>query len=509
MNRNTLTRGMLLRMLADAGLVTVALALAVGIRLLFLIAFEAPLEDAGEYVRRDVGHFLMSCPAVIFICLSSFWISGFYTYSSNYLSRYKALVVTQGVTIGYVLFGFLSYFAMARLPISKGAWGLGWLLTVALLVAARVWSDVWKKHVTPESERLIRRKRGEERVLVIGGGGYIGSALIPQLLAQGINVRLLDVLMFGEEPLAAFIDHPRLEIVRGDFRNVATILQAVKHVDSVVHLGGIVGDPACSLDEELTIDINLVSTRIIAELARAAGVHRFVFASTCSVYGASDELLDERSAVRPVSLYGDTKRASEGVLLEMAGDTFSPTILRFATIYGLSGRTRFDLVVNLLTAKAKLDGEITVQGGDQWRPFVHVEDAARAIAVALAAPRQQTHGQVFNVGSNDQNFTIQQIAELVLERVPSARMLISPDETDHRNYRVSFNKIYKQLGFEPRWTVQAGIQQVLEAIAAGDVVDYKDARYSNAKYLTEQGATVLDKDAWARQLINATSEAGR
>ena len=491
-------------MLADAGLVAFALAVAVGLRLLYLIAFElTPYQQVGVFVRRDATHFLVAVPVVMIVSLICFWVCGFYTYSKTYLSRYKALVVTQGVSIAYLIFGFLAYFATGKLPISKGAFGLGWLMTVVMLVAARVWSDVWKKHVTPEHQRLARQAAGRH-VLVIGGGGYIGSALIPLLLEQGIRVRLLDMLMFGDDPLKEFIDHPNLEVVRGDFRHVNTVLDAVQDVESVVHLGAIVGDPACSLDESLTIDVNLVSTRMIAELARAAGVERFVFASTCSVYGASDELLDERSEVRPVSLYGDTKRASEELLLGMASDTFSPVILRFATIYGLSGRTRFDLVVNLLTAKARLDGEITVHGGDQWRPFVHVEDAARAVAQSLTAPRDRTHGQVFNVGSNAQNYTITQVADLVKQAVVSAKISVAEDQTDNRNYRVSFNKIHRDLGFEPKWTLTAGIQQVLEAIAAGEVVNYTDARYSNAKYLTEMGTTSLDRDAWARQLIETS-----
>ena len=146
--------------------------------------------------------------------------------------------------------------------------------------------------------------------------------------------------------------------------------------------------------------------------ARRAGVERMLFASTCSVYGATEETLDERSISKPISLYGHTKLASERVLLSMASDTFAPTILRFATIYGLSGRTRFDLVVNLLTAKAKIEGKITVFGGDQWRPFVHVDDAALAVATALAAPREIVANQIFNVGSNDQNYTIQTCTSL-------------------------------------------------------------------------------------------------
>ena len=240
---------------------------------------------------------------------------------------------------------------------------------------------------------------------------------------------------------------------------------------------------------------------MIAELARAARVDRFIFASTCSVYGACDETLDERSMVKPISLYGHTKLASEQILTDMANEHFAPTVVRFATIYGLSGRTRFDLVVNLLTAKAKLDGEITVHGGDQWRPFVHVDDAANAVARILDAPRALVANETFNVGSNEQNFTINQIAELVKDKVVSAKVQVNADDTDARNYRVDFSKIRNRLGFTPHWNVESGIQQVLEAIANGDVTDYSDSRYSNVKFLTEAGTTGLARDKWARELI--------
>jgi nucleoside-diphosphate-sugar epimerase len=337
------------------------------------------------------------------------------------------------------------------------------------------------------------------RVMVIGGGGYIGSALLPKLLDKGYYVRVLDLMIFGDDPIRNVINHPRLEVRRGDFRHVEQVAEALQGVDSVVHLGAIVGDPACNLDEEVTIEVNLTATRMIAELAKAAGVQRFVFASTCSVYGATEETLDETSVVKPLSLYGLTKLASERVLMSMACERFSPTIVRFATIYGFSGRMRFDLVINLLTAQAKFEGKITVFGGDQWRPFVHVDDAALGVAKILEAPRSLVAGQIFNVGSNEQNYTIQQIGELVREHVVSAELIVNSTDTDRRNYRVSFSKIRDVLGFQPQWTVSRGIQQVLDAIASGEVNDYSDARYSNVKYLKEKQSVV--RNNWAQDLI--------
>jgi nucleoside-diphosphate-sugar epimerase len=354
--------------------------------------------------------------------------------------------------------------------------------------------------VTPEYEAAAKRTQGR-MVLVIGGAGYIGSSLLPKLLARGYRVRLLDLMIFGDDPVREILEHPNLEVRTGDFRHVEQVAEALHGVNAVVHLGAIVGDPACNLDEDLTIDVNLTATRMIAELAKAAGVERFVFASTCSVYGACDEMLDERSMVKPLSLYGHTKLASEKVLLNMACDRFRPTIVRFATIYGLSGRTRFDLVVNLLAAKAKMEGKITVFGGDQWRPFVHVDDAAEAVAMILDAPRAVVGGEVFNVGSNEQNYTIAKVGELVHEAVFTAELIVTNNDSDHRNYRVNFSKIQNMLGFEPRWTVQGGIRQVLDAIAAGDIHDYGDPRYSNVKFLSEKKSDRLVRDDWARELV--------
>ena len=255
------------------------------------------------------------------------------------------------------------------------------------LEGARVWSRLWAFVVRSEAKpAVLPGDRKIESVLVIGGAGYIGSALLRRLLDRGYRVRLLDLFVYGEEPIQDLMEHPRLEVLHADFRHIDRVAEAMRDMDAVIHLGAIVGDPACALDEDLTIDVNLMATRMIAEIAKGYGVNRFIFASTCSVYGASDELLDEYSTLNPLSLYARSKIASERVLMGMADDRFNPVILRFGTIYGFSGRTRFDLVVNLLTAKAIVEGQITVMGGDQWRPFVHVEDAALAVFKVLEAP---------------------------------------------------------------------------------------------------------------------------
>jgi nucleoside-diphosphate-sugar epimerase len=386
-----------------------------------------------------------------------------------------------------------------RVPLSVAV--LDTLLMLLGLIAVRVLQkELYERYRRRHDGRRIRR------VLVIGGAGYVGSALLPKLLAEGYHVRVLDLLVYGTEAIEDVLDHPRLEVVRADFRQIDRVVDSMRGVDAVVHLGGLVGDPACAVDENLTIEINLMATRMIAEVAKGWGISRLVFASTCSVYGASDQVLNESSALNPISLYARSKIASERVLLKMADTFFAPTILRFGTIYGLSGRTRFDLVVNLLAAKALVEGQITVKGGDQWRPFLHVEDAATAVMQALQAPLAVVRAQTFNVGSDDQNFTIQEVGELIHSLVPTARLVNLGPDTDRRNYRVAFAKIRAALGFTPEWTIDAGVRQVLRAIEGGHVKDYRDAKYSNVKHLTDESTPrLLRQEGWAYDLLNETA----
>ena len=497
-------------MLADAALISVAMFAAVAIRFLVVVAFQDP-PDVGEILRRDVRGYCRAVVPLTFLCLGLLYGFGVYTYRKYYLGKYKVLVLFQAISLAYLVFGFVWFFFLQEdsttqpLPVSRGAYLMAWVFSILALSGARFWNVVSQKFVQPERESIIRANRKHRHVLVVGGAGYIGSALLPRLLEKGHRVRVLDLLMFGREPIKSVEDHPRLEVVQGDFQYPQMVIESMQDIDSVIHLGAIVGDPACNLDEDVTINVNLIATQVLAQQAKLANVDRFLFASTCSVYGACDETLDERSEVRPVSLYGNSKLAAEQVLWDMADDDFMPTIMRFATIYGLSGRTRFDLVVNLMAAQAKLEGQITVFGGEQWRPFVHVQDAARAISMIVDAPKDDVGNQILNVGSDSQNYTIQQIAEAVHDQVVGSKLIIDNEEIDVRNYRVSFRKIQEMLGFEPKWTLDSGIQQVLEAIASGEVTDYRATHYSNVRFLSEGGTSHLARDQWARDLIRTLS----
>lgn len=494
------------RIVADVLMVNAALLIALLFRYVWLVGVEDTIISPPEAFRAYARAYGSSSWFLTLVCLGVFYCSGFYTYGRIYRGRYKALVVAQAASISYLIFTACAFLLPAVIAIPRSVLLLAWGLTLVFLVGSRLWSHIWRVIVGTERQKRTAPAANQKvkHVLVIGGAGYIGSALLPKLLNKGYHVRLLDLLLFGEEPIGHFVDHPRLEIMQADFRQVDQVVQAMQGMDAVIHLGAIVGDPACALDEELTIDVNLMATRMIAEVAKGNGVNRFIFASTCSVYGASDEMLNERSLLNPVSLYARSKIASERVLSKMADELFAPVILRFGTIYGLSGRTRFDLVVNLLTAKAVTEKHITVFGGDQWRPFVHVDDAALAVLKALEAPLFAVRNRIFNVGSNEQNYTIQQVGELVQRSVPSARLTSMGSDSDNRNYRVDFSLIHNTLGFTPQWTVEQGIKQVIDAFNMGKIHDYKDARYSNVKFLSEDTATRLirSESRWAYDLLD-------
>ncbi|MEM7799900.1 MAG: NAD(P)-dependent oxidoreductase [Chloroflexota bacterium] len=433
------------------------------------------------------------------ITIAALYLFQHYTDSTS-ASAYDTMTTLKSVSLAYIAFGIITFLLQSLFGFYVGLFISAWALTILLMLGAQVWLKYWQSMplsvmampqlVEPEQANAVEPPKIEkkvEKVLVIGGGGYIGSALVKRMLENGYKVRLLDLMQFGTEPIEDLLDNPNLEIHVADFRSVDAVLRAMRGIDAVVHLGGLVGDPACAYDEELTIDINLLATRMVAEVAKSVGVERFIFASTCSVYGAGDEMLNEHSELNPVSLYARTKIASEQMLRQLSDADFTPIILRFGTIYGLSGRTRFDLVINLLTAKGLIDGEITVFGGTQWRPFVHVQDAALGVFRALEAPLVLVGNETFNIGSNGQNYTIQQVGEIIHKMIPTAKLLNLGADSDPRNYRVDFSKARNVLGLIPEWTVEKGVSQVIKAFQDGKIDNYKDIKYSNVRFLKEVG----------------------
>ena len=314
--------------------------------------------------------------------------------------------------------------------------------------------------------------------VVTGGAGYIGSVVARRLLAGGRRVVVVDRLDFGSAALEGLIGHPGFELIVADFRDQDILRRLCRDAEAVVHLGAIVGDAACQLDEQEAISVNRDASRQVAETCRRAGVPRFVFASTCSVYGASDDVVNETSSLNPVSLYARTKIESENLLLSIRDERFHPTILRLGTAFGWSPRPRFDLVVNLLTARAHFEGRAVIYNGSQWRPFVHVDDIARAFARTLDAPVVKTTGEVFNVGSNRMNRRLSDLGRVLQRRFPDARVL-EEFTNDRRNYRVSFDKIVDRLGFRSRTSLTRGIDEMRQALMQGATADYRAAEYHN------------------------------
>ena len=330
-------------------------------------------------------------------------------------------------------------------------------------------------------------------VLVIGGAGYIGCWLVRRLLDQGRRVRIMDNAVYGLEPIHDLLSHPSLEHLNGDSRNIQDVVKAMRGISSVVHLAAIVGDPACEIDHKTTIEINYAATRMLVEIAKGYGVERFLFASSCSVYGATDELMDEESAVEPISLYGKTKVSSEQALLKAADNNFHPVLMRFATVFGLSNRPRFDLVVNLLSAKASQDHVITIFNGRQWRPFVHVKDLAEAMMLLLKAPLRAVSRQVFNVGDNRLNHTLGDVAEVIQRVIPGTRVE-HVENSDRRNYRVRFDKIEREIGFRCRYSLEDGVREIKLAFDSGTIDNYRNIHFSNQVFLRESGTPVNKSD---------------
>lgn len=340
-----------------------------------------------------------------------------------------------------------------------------------------------------EIEDTLLHKVDSEKsknILVTGGAGYIGIHLVQMLLDDDYNVTILDNFTFGKSSINHIINHPKLTVIEGDVANIKDLVKAVKNNRYVIALAAIVGDPASSIDAEETLNLNYESSKILTEICNFYEVEKLVFASSCSVYGASTSgYLTEDSPLNPVSLYARTRIYSENYILDNSKIT-SPTILRLSTVFGFSPRMRYDLVVNTLLIRALKDKKFSVFGGDQWRPFVHCYDVARAFKLAIESDRKATHKQIFNVGSNDMNFTIDQIGDKVSAKFPHAEYNTVDEDVDKRNYKVSFDKITTKLGFEKKYDIEMGLNEMIEKINEDDsLLDYEDKIYSNFSQLKD------------------------
>ncbi|MSS74655.1 SDR family oxidoreductase [Candidatus Pacearchaeota archaeon] len=324
-----------------------------------------------------------------------------------------------------------------------------------------------------------------ERVIVTGGAGYLGNILVPLLLEAGKKVTVVDSLYFGKEHLEKYLSNPQFSLIEMDVSHHENIPSLFKDVETVIHLAGLSNDPSGDLDPNLTIQTNFLATLSLARRAKAEGVKKFIFISSCSVYGASGaHHLDEQSEVGPVTLYALSKLQCENELLPLADSKFSVTALRFATLFGYSPRMRFDLAVNVMTKRA-LQGKSIILNGDgvQYRPFLHVKDASRAIMTVMGEDPCIVNKQIFNVGNSDLNFMIKDLVVLMQKIFPNAPIERLEGNRDNRSYLVSFKKFERICNFKALYDVAYGVKEIQEAFTKGELPNMDDMKYYNLEVM--------------------------
>jgi nucleoside-diphosphate-sugar epimerase len=308
------------------------------------------------------------------------------------------------------------------------------------------------------------------QILITGGAGYIGSVLTKQLLTEGHKVRCLDRFFFGTESLADVASHPNLELIRDDIRWFDPGI--LRNVDVVMDLASISNDPSGELEPSKTLDINYLGRIRVARLSKEYGVRRYILASTCSVYGFQESILDENSPVNPLTTYSKANRKAEQDVLPLASSQFCVTVLRFATVYGYSPRMRFDLAVNAMVLALAKSAQIPVmKDGMQWRPFIHVKDAALAYTCTMNYPEDKLNGEIFNVGSDEQNYQILPLAEMIGKSLGIPYEVQWYGSPDYRSYKVSFKKFRETIHFKPSYTPREAAIEIFEALKSGVIME--------------------------------------
>ena len=323
-----------------------------------------------------------------------------------------------------------------------------------------------------------------ERILVTGGAGYVGSILVPKLLKAGFKVTVLDLYLYGNT-LTSVKDDPNLREIKGDLRDKRIVRDALQNIDAVIHLACISNDPSFELDPNLGKSINYDASIQLFDLAKQMGVKRFVYASSSSVYGVKEEeKVTENLSLEPLTDYSRYKALCERYLLPLNNDDFTVLVLRPATVCGYSPRLRLDLTVNILTCHALEKGVITVFGGEQARPNIHIEDMTDLYVQTLSFPKEKIAGKVFNAGY--ENYPLNEIAEMVKKIVGNQVSITKQETADKRSYRVDSGKIKKELGFSTKHTVEDAITDLAQAFRSGQVPDaLTDPRYYNIKTMQQ------------------------
>ena len=322
-------------------------------------------------------------------------------------------------------------------------------------------------------------------VLVTGGAGYVGSVLTRKLVEKSFDVKVVDTLVFGDDGISSLIKNKKIEFYNIDIRHTHELDKILENVYCVIHLAAIVGEPLCKRIPEAAKQINEFATKNLINSCKKNNVKRFIFASTCSNYGSSSKIVDESSTVNPLSLYSECKINSEKFILEKNDEEFQTCILRFATAHGLSPRMRFDLLVQEFLRDAYVDKKISIFGQDFWRPLIHVNDMADACISVLNATDKLVSGEIFNVGSNNENYTKNQLAKIIQKFIPDSKIEVINSKNDPRNYRVSFEKIKNNLNFQPKKSVEESVKEILTKIELNDL-DPRDSEFSNMSKLTEK-----------------------
>ena len=332
-----------------------------------------------------------------------------------------------------------------------------------------------------------------QHILVTGGAGYIGSTLTELLLSRGYEVTVLDRFFFGNT-LADLEKNEKLHLLKADIRSAPP--STFKNVDGVCDLAALSNDPAGELDPGKTLEINHRGRERICKLAKEAGVSRYVLASSCSIYGYQDEVVDETSPTHPLTTYAEANVLAEKSTLAEATDKFTVTALRQSTVYGLSRRMRFDLAVNGMTLALYKQGSVRImRDGSQWRPMVHARDTSRALATVLEADAGRVNGEIFNVGSEEQNIQVLPLAKRLSEAVGIPFKEDWYGDPDNRSYRVNFRKIHERLGYSTELTPEDGAREIFAALRTQQLTDgpetrtvewYKTLLASNARALEAQ-----------------------
>jgi len=321
-----------------------------------------------------------------------------------------------------------------------------------------------------------------KNILVTGGAGYVGSVLVPKLLAKGYNVKVIDLYLYGDDVLDSVKGHPRLKQVKGDIRDQEMLEKEIPGTDALIHLACISNDPSFELDPKLGKSINYDAFIPLVKISKESGVRRFIFASTSSVYGIkTEENVTEDLLLEPLTDYSKYKILCEEALLKEQSPQFIVVLIRPATVCGYSPRLRLDLTVNILTNLALNTGKITVFGGEQRRPNIHIEDMTDLYVDLLEFPNEMVAGKIFNAGY--ENMMVSKIAEMVRNVVGEERVKIVTSPTDdHRSYHISSEKIKRELGFEPKHTIEQAVKDLVKSFDQGKVPNpLEDIRYYNIK----------------------------